>query len=165
MFWTSQLNNIPVLKKKKVADIDSLFDDFEIVDESLPPSPSQTSSTSATAAASGETSTSGRLKQSNKLSPEQRKQNFNDVLADLKPRIGRKPILKGMAARDSAWLQLMQLASTEAELREMVDLMPEWSAGGRTFTPTISEKFARMWFLDSHPSNFHSSLSRPVRGA
>jgi hypothetical protein len=130
-----------VFKKKQTsADLDSLFDDFEIVDESLPPAPkaSEKAPTSTPTA-----STSGRTR--TKLSPEQRAQEFTKVVEFVKPRVGRKPQEKHLEVRNSAWLGMLQLAASEADLMQVVSLMPGWVPSGRKFKDAISESFVRTW--------------------
>ncbi|TEB31046.1 hypothetical protein FA13DRAFT_1814144 [Coprinellus micaceus] len=130
---------VPVFKKKQTsADLDSLFDDFEIVDESLPPAPKASEKAGTSTPIAG---TSGRTR--TKLSPEQRAQEFTKVLEFVKPRVGRKPQEKHLEVRNSAWLGMLQLAASEADLRQVVSLMPGWVPSGRKFKDAISEAFVR----------------------
>ncbi|KAF6756446.1 hypothetical protein DFP72DRAFT_894337 [Ephemerocybe angulata] len=133
----------PVLKKKKATtDFESLFDDddLEIVDAVT------SKTTSSTKPSAPSTSTSGRTlgdSRRTKLSPEARKEKLTETLAYMKPRIGRKPTETHPEVRNAAWLNLLQLASSEAEMREIISTMPLWTQGGRTFTALFSESFVR----------------------
>ena len=130
-----------LLKKKHAsADHDSLFDDFEIVDESLPPAPNASEKAGTSTPTS---STSGRTR--TKLSPEQRAQEFTKVVEFVTPRVGRKPQEKHPEVLNSSWLAMLQLASSEADLRQVVGLMPGWVPSGRNFKGAISEAFVRTW--------------------
>ena len=43
--------------------------------------------------------------------------------------------------RTSAWMNLINLATTEEQLRELAGLFPSWTAGGRKFDSRFSESF------------------------
>ncbi|KAJ3523276.1 hypothetical protein NMY22_g11516 [Coprinellus aureogranulatus] len=127
-----------VLKKKKAAaDVDSLFDDLEIVDESSP-APSNASEKAGTSAS---TRTSGRTR--SKLSLEERSQQLNQHLEFVKRRVGKNPEEKNKPARNSAWLKMFQLAASEEDMRKIVGLMPGWVPCGRKWTSELSEAFVR----------------------
>ncbi len=78
-----------------------------------------------------------------KLSPEARHERYNKLLDFVKPRLGRKPEIKLPQVRNSAWTNLVDLASTEDQLRELAQLFPTWSASGRILDSHFSELFIR----------------------
>jgi len=61
----------------------------------------------------------------------------------VKPRLGRKPEIQLPQVRNSAWTNLVDLATTEDQLRELAQLFPAWSASGRKFESHFSELFVR----------------------
>ena len=82
-------------------------------------------------------------KPSRGLTSDARIARFTQVRDFLLPRLGRHPTLKAPQARNSAWAQLVQLATTEQQLKEVTEMMPGWIASGRTFDPSFSHLFAR----------------------
>ncbi|KAJ2916689.1 hypothetical protein MD484_g3699, partial [Candolleomyces efflorescens] len=129
----------PVLKKKhQNADFDSLFDDMEIMEDALPPpkKPAGPKGTNAPSPSTGR-KTAG-------LSPEERKAKFDGIAEFVQTRTARNLAETRPAVRDSAWVQMLQLATTEEELGRVVELMPAWKENrGRVFTSAYSEAFAR----------------------
>jgi len=133
-FRYNNSHNLTVFKKKKAAaEIDDLFDDMEIVDEITAETPASSQAQASTSA--------GRTKTT--LSVEDRKAKFDALLDFVKPRIGRKPQTNLPTVRNSAWLTLLQLAASEAELQAIVEIAPQWKERGRKFTPQFSEAFVR----------------------
>lgn len=82
-------------------------------------------------------------KRSRCLTSDARIARFTQVRDFLSPRLGRKPTLKAPQARNSAWAQLVQLATTEQQLKEVTEMIPGWIASGRTFDASFSELFVR----------------------
>ena len=82
-----------------------------------------------------------------KLSPEARNDRYNKLLDFVKPRLGRKPEIKLPQVRNSAWTNLVDLATTEDQLRELAQLFPAWNALGRTFDSHFSELFIREYVV------------------
>ncbi|EAU82150.2 hypothetical protein CC1G_13123 [Coprinopsis cinerea okayama7 len=131
----------PVFKKRKAAESDDLFDEFEIVDESLQKSSEAIPGSQASSGASSSSSTTtGGVRR--KLSAEERAAKFSEIVAHMKPRLGRKPQVKE-AVRNSHWLQLLQLATTEEQLKEVVELLPQWKESGRDFEFGFAAAFVR----------------------
>jgi hypothetical protein len=139
-------------KKQQNVDFDSLFDDIEIVDDS---SPKTTQQSEAKAKAKGKfqagvqqtPTSSGRTRKATKLSVDDRKTKFDSIAEFVKTRTARNLTQTRPAVRDSAWLQMLQLATSEEQLKHIVELMPGWkeSSNGRAFTSTYSEAFARAY--------------------
>lgn len=77
----------------------------------------------------------------NKLLPEARRERYDKLLDFVKPRLGRKPEIKMPQVRTSAWTNLVNLATTEEQLRELTGLFPSWIAAGRKFDSRFSELF------------------------
>ncbi|KAH6908822.1 hypothetical protein BKA70DRAFT_1188665 [Coprinopsis sp. MPI-PUGE-AT-0042] len=128
----------PVMKKKRGAatEMEDMFEEFEIVDESIKAKPEPTpSAPTATSALASE----GKRK----LMPQERQAQFSEIMGFVKPRLGRKPEITGNYARDASWLRLLQLATTKEQLQEVVDLMPLWKESGRKFNSTFSAAFVR----------------------
>lgn len=129
----------PVMKKKRgaAADVEDMFDEFEIVDESIKTKPEVTSEAPAS-------STSAQASEGKrKLTLEERQVQFSQIMDFVKPRLGRKPEITGTYARNASWLRLLQLATTKEQLQEIVELMPRWKESGRKFDSTFSAAFVR----------------------
>ncbi|KAJ2922693.1 hypothetical protein H1R20_g14397, partial [Candolleomyces eurysporus] len=146
----------PVLKKKQQnVDFDNLFDDMEIVDKSLPKqtgAPAKAKGKAQAGAKPAPTS-SGRTRKTTKLSVDERTAKFDSIAEFVKTRTARNLQETRPAVRDSAWLQMLQLATSEEELKRVVELMPAWKegSGGRVFTSTYSEAFVRRCQELDHP--------------
>lgn len=89
-----------------------------------------------------------------KLSPEVRRERYDKLLDFVKPRLGRKPEVKLPQVRNSTWTNLVDLATTEDQLRELAQLFPAWSASGRKFEAHFSELFVREYVVLRHVATF-----------
>ena len=78
-----------------------------------------------------------------KLSSGERRERYGRLVDFVKPRIGRKPEVKLPQVRNSAWVNLVGLANTEDQLRELAEMFPSWNALGREFDTHFSELFVR----------------------
>ncbi|KIL64767.1 hypothetical protein M378DRAFT_162921 [Amanita muscaria Koide BX008] len=149
-FTTRCLHNTPaVYKKKSTVGIDDLFFDessgnlFE--DEvSTSMSTKQSSAPSASVPASLTSDITSTPKKK-RLTYEERQTRYDELLAFVKPRLGRNPEVKPVKPhiRNSAWLQLVSLAETERQLQEIAELFPAWKDSGRELNATFSELFVR----------------------
>jgi len=83
------------------------------------------------------TTASGR----GKLTPEERRSRFNALYSFVSQRVGSQPVLKTPEPRKSAWIHLFGLAATKEQMEQLVELLPQWRAAGRGFSPRIAEAF------------------------
>lgn len=72
-----------------------------------------------------------------KLSPEERTERFEALLKHVGDRIGAQPSVKdALQIRKTAWSRLLELATNQAELERVVELMPRWRQMQRDFLPS-----------------------------
>ena len=133
-------------KKKKTQDVVDLFEDVGetgelFKDAPIQPHPASETVNSQKLAAASATPPQPQPSKKNKLSPEARRERFDKLLDFVKPRLGRKPEIKLPQVRTSAWTNLVDLATTEEQLRELAGLFPSWTARGRKFDSQFSELF------------------------
>ena len=133
-------------KKKTHGVVADLFEDVGetgelFKDEPIQPQPASESVISHNLAAVASTSPQPQPSMKNKLSSEARRERYENLLDFVKPRLGRKPEIKMPQVRTSAWTNLVNLATTEEQLRELAGLFPSWTARGRKFDPRFSELF------------------------
>lgn len=119
----------PVVQKKKIADFEDLFADegeilSEVPEELKTPLPVASTSDAMPASA-------------------RRQAKFDELLAFMKPRLGKTPSKKLPLIRTSAWSDLFSLATTKEQMEAIVELMPQWQATGRVFKDSNSELFIR----------------------
>ncbi|KAK2464727.1 hypothetical protein APHAL10511_003303 [Amanita phalloides] len=132
-------------KKNEGIVLDDLFEEEEEGDDNgdlfkdEPAAPDAAASTLLSAAAPQPAQPPRRTK----LSHEDRSERYAQLMAFVKPRLGRKPEIKQPQVRNSAWTNLVGLATTEGQLRELAELFPSWQASGRAFHPRFSELFVR----------------------
>jgi hypothetical protein len=138
-FSEGKLNNSSVMKKKRgaAAEVEDMFEEFEIVDESIKTKAGTTPD--APAASTSAQASEGKRR----LTPQERQAQFSEVMAFVKPRLGRKPEITGNYARDASWLRLLQLATTKEQLQEVVELTPQWKESGRKFNSSFATAFVR----------------------
>ncbi|KAH0582247.1 hypothetical protein J132_04971 [Termitomyces sp. J132] len=148
------LHNTPtVLKKKPATEIEDLFSD-EVVEDSIPsqlvarkksagvaqavakPAPEASSSKASLVATPGQ-------KKSRKLSEKDRLARFNQIVGFMTPRLGRNSTAKMPMVRNSAWVQLVQLATTEQQLETVTGMFSGWTETGHKFEDSFSELFVR----------------------
>ncbi|VDB92540.1 unnamed protein product [Peniophora sp. CBMAI 1063] len=113
------------LKKKKNAAQESEFDDFAFEDDEL------------ISISAEEPSAKGKQVKANQrgsLTPEQREARFNELFDFVKTHIGRQPTADDpKQVRTSAWTHLIQLATTEEQLKRVADAFADWTTVGREF--------------------------------
>ena len=130
-------------KKNNKIEIDDLFSEAPEEDLfSVEQTPAK-DAVSATKSATSPGEEPAASKRSSKLSAEARAARFTKLQEFVTPRIGRKPDVKTPQVRNSAWVQMVQLATTEAQLKGVVDMRPAWIARGRAFDASFSELFVR----------------------
>ena len=78
-----------------------------------------------------------------KLSPDVRLERFNRIAEFVAPRLGRKPAVKKPEVRNSAWVHLVGLSTTEEQLEKVANMFPGWKESGHQFDPQFSELFVR----------------------
>ena len=120
------------VQKKKNADFEDLFADegeilSEVPEELKAPVPVASTSDAMPASA-------------------RRQAKFDELLAFMKPRLGKTPSKKLPLIRTSAWSGLFSLATTKEQMEAVVELMPQWQATGRVFKDSNSELFIRKPF-------------------
>lgn len=136
-----------VYKKKQPRDVVAdLFEDVGetgelFKDEPMPSQPASESVILQKLAAAASTPPQPQPSMKNKLLPEARRERYDKLLDFVKPRLGRKPEIKMPQVRTSAWTNLVNLATTEEQLRELAGLFPSWTAAGRKFDSQFSELF------------------------
>ncbi|KAF8630809.1 hypothetical protein AX15_002711 [Amanita polypyramis BW_CC] len=144
---TRYFHNSSVVYKKSKVIIDDLFADSDEGSGDLfgeePTSQESAASTSTSATLNAVPIQPEFVPTKKKLSPEERRERYNKLLEFLKPRVGRKPEVKLPQVRNSAWVNLVGLANTEVQLRELAGLFPSWNALGRDFDSHFSELFVR----------------------
>ncbi|KAJ7609659.1 hypothetical protein FB45DRAFT_900840 [Roridomyces roridus] len=155
------------LKKKKGQALDDDFFNDELVEDLIPsgvaPSPPPAASpTPIVASTSTSTSPATPTKvETRHLSPAARLHKFNVLVQFVRPRIGRTPKKRSPLVRKSAFPQLIQLATTPAQIHTITELMAIWKEGklgtqgkarigpdgqpkgANPFTEPTSELFAR----------------------
>ncbi|KAG5723268.1 hypothetical protein E4T56_gene306 [Termitomyces sp. T112] len=152
------LHNTPILLRKKAAvEIEDLFSD-EVVGDLIPsepvprnkPSPSAGPAKKAVAKPAPKASSSkassvvtAKQKKSRKLSEKDRVARFNQILAFLTPRLGRNATVKTPMVRNSVWVQLVQLATTQQQLETITGMFAGWTETGHKFENSFSELFVR----------------------
>ncbi|KAG6826934.1 hypothetical protein H0H87_005980, partial [Tephrocybe sp. NHM501043] len=78
---------------------------------------------------------------SHKLSDKMCAERFNGIIDFVTPRIGRNLTVKMPMVRNSAWLHLVQLETTEQQLKQVTEMFLGWKEAGNTFDDTFSELF------------------------
>ncbi|KAG5643967.1 hypothetical protein DXG03_009318 [Asterophora parasitica] len=143
------------LKKKAKVDIEDLFSD-EVAEDLIKADSVPQSKSSGVTKVSGEPLASSsqptltvdavqaaQVSKKRRLSDKSRVARFNQIYEFVTPRLGRKPQVKMPMVRRSAWVQLVQLATTEEQVSRIVDLMPGWNESGNQFDAAFSELFVR----------------------
>ncbi|KAF8327994.1 hypothetical protein F5887DRAFT_1009452 [Amanita rubescens] len=137
-------NSAVVYKKKNSQNVKSLFEDEPTQKQAAQNNAeSEFRKSMVQAKAASQRLEAAQASKRSKLSPEARHERYNKLLDFVKPRLGRKPEIKLPQVRNSAWTNLVDLATTEDQLRELAQLFPAWSALGRTFDSHFSELFIR----------------------
>ncbi|KAG6853993.1 hypothetical protein H0H87_008160, partial [Tephrocybe sp. NHM501043] len=144
-------------KKKAHVDIEDLFSD-EVQEDLIPSQPAPTKPAKSTksagvneasakpvpqASTSKVAPTPVKKTKSRKLSDKTRAERFNGIIDFVTPRIGRNPTVKMPMVRNSAWLHLVQLATTEQQLKQVTEMFSGWKEAGNTFDDAFSELFVR----------------------
>ncbi|KAF8068038.1 hypothetical protein FPV67DRAFT_1169918 [Lyophyllum atratum] len=160
------LHLTPVVHKKKAnVEIDDLFSDEveEDLIQGVSPSPKASSSpkpqaqakssniiksTTTPSASASTPSPTPSPKEPTKpkrprLSPKSRTARFDALTAFIVPRLGRKPEIKMPMVKKGAWAQLLQLATTEAQLAQVAEMFPGWRESGNEFDEAFGEAFVR----------------------
>lgn len=144
--------------------MEDLFEEFDGNDDLISSEPRAKASTSTSTAASTSTLASQNAKTSGrKLTPAQRLERMERIIAFIQPRLGRKPTVNTPPARNSAWIQLFDLATSEEQLKRVVDLLPGWKDSGREVTDQISEHFVGAQLYFSHTSRLNRTFCRTMR--
>ena len=132
---TPKLNSVIALKKKKAAVQEVDFEDFAYEEDELVSIPAD-----ELAAKGKQVKTSQR----GSLTPEQRLARFNKLLNFVKAHIGRQPTADDpKQVRTSAWTHLIQLATSEEQLRKAADVFADWTTVGREFREEQALLFVR----------------------
>ncbi|KZV76625.1 hypothetical protein PENSPDRAFT_622544 [Peniophora sp. CONT] len=113
------------LKKKKNAVQEVEFDDFAFEEDELVSIPAE------------EPSAKGKQVKASlrgQLTPEQREKRFDELFDFVKAHIGRQPTADDpKQVRTSAWTHLIQLATSEEQLKRVADAFADWTTVGREF--------------------------------
>ncbi|OAX39347.1 hypothetical protein K503DRAFT_689813 [Rhizopogon vinicolor AM-OR11-026] len=72
-----------------------------------------------------------------------REQQFYELVQYVTDRTGRKRTVKAGQVRQTAWLRLFQLASSQEQLEMVAELFPRWRDSGKEFRPVHAEAFVR----------------------
>ncbi|KAH7921670.1 hypothetical protein BV22DRAFT_1132095 [Leucogyrophana mollusca] len=88
-------------------------------------------------------SPSKTLRQTTGSQTERREVAFYKLVEYVTERTGRKRAVKAGQVRQSAWLRLLQLATTPEQLEIVSDLFPRWRDSGKEFGPIHAEAFVR----------------------
>lgn len=132
-----------VQKKKSNVVIEDLFTEAH-EDELIKAKPS-TAFTPIVASTSAGQKPEASRSQKKKLSPEAREERFNQIHGFVTPRLGRKPIEALPQVRKSAWIHLVGLATSEAQLQKVAEMFPGWHDSGHQFDAAFSELFIRKY--------------------
>ncbi|KAF5383060.1 hypothetical protein D9615_004823 [Tricholomella constricta] len=136
----------PVVQKKKATvEIEDLFSE-EVAEDLIKAEPTPQTKSSGVVKASGSTSKPAetvKVSKRRRLSDKSRVARFNQICEFITPRLGRKPVVKMPMVRRSAWVQLVQLATTEEQLTKITDMFPGWKESGNQFDAAFSEFFVR----------------------
>jgi hypothetical protein len=99
---------------------------------------------------------------SRQLSPERRLYLFNTLVEHVFKLSGPKPAIKGPQARNSAWMQLLSLATTSEQLEQVASMFPGWGEARREFNDHIGYMLIRALFRSTVPSSFSLVIGRCV---
>lgn len=138
--WRSMHATTVVWKKGAKANIDDFFSEAAEDDLFSDPVTGKDASSSTTSARAP---SDAPLKRVKKLSTEARNARFSQIREFMAPRLGRSPTFKTPQVKKSAWSQLVQLASTEEQIKDIISMMPEWQEKGCKFDASFSELFVR----------------------
>lgn len=72
-----------------------------------------------------------------------REQQFYELVQYVTDHTGRKRAIKAGQVRQTAWLQLFQLATSSEQLEMVAELFPRWRDSGKEFRSTHAEAFIR----------------------
>ncbi|KAL0961331.1 hypothetical protein HGRIS_006288 [Hohenbuehelia grisea] len=129
-------------KKKESLVIEDLFANFEDNAETSTPAESSAGAKPALISEPG-TSTSQPARVSRGkhrgLAPDVRLARFNDLYEFVVPRIGKNPAVKVPQVKKSAWVHMVNLATTEEQLTKVVNMFPKWREMGWEFDETYAE--------------------------
>ncbi|KAG5652696.1 hypothetical protein H0H81_004081 [Sphagnurus paluster] len=164
------LNSNSVQKKKAKTEIeDDLFSDAveeDLVAGMLQKNSGVTKASEASLASTSkpavntEADKAAQAAKKRQLSEQSRIARFDQLCEFVAPRLGRKPSVKMPMVRKSAWVQLVQLATTEEQLTKVVDMLPGWNEAGNHFDVAFSELFVRTSFFKTCscvvPAQFHT---------
>jgi hypothetical protein len=103
---------------------------------------------------------SGKRVISRKLNPERRLYLFNNLVEHVLKLSGPKPAIKGLQARNSAWVQLLSLATTSEQLETVTSMFPGWRDARREFNDRIGYMFIRAFFWMVVTSFFSPIIGR-----
>jgi len=129
-------------KRKSKVVVDDLFgeesqEDGDLFSEQPGSQSSKTPLSTATAEAGQDTV------RTSKLSPEARLAQFTKTLDFVKPRIGRHPTEKFPLVRKGTWPYLVQLASSQEQLEQVLEQVPEWNESAGVLDTSFSETLTR----------------------
>ncbi|KAI0311218.1 hypothetical protein OF83DRAFT_1177799 [Amylostereum chailletii] len=132
------VTRIAYAKKSKKALLDdegTLFDDApDLIPLDSAKEPSS--------APPSQTLTPSPARKTRKLDSVTRAKRFDDIHTFVRAHIGRKPVAKDpLQVSNSAWVHLVQLATTRAQLERVAEEFPNWIESGRAFKKSYQVLF------------------------
>lgn len=127
--------NLVLKKKGKGLVIENLFPDDEPLDSLVQDAAEPVPPLESTVEPAKPVST-------RRLAPEVRMQKFDELYEIARRHVGKRPESK-LPMRHSIWNRILDLASSEAQLEQVVGLFPGWAEGGQGFNDRVSDLFVR----------------------